>query len=112
MILSSRDISTIVNHGFVRDDFCFKDQEGFFKLKNVNGQCFFLRNNKCTIYSIRPLGCKFYPIIFDVDFNKAILDDDCPLVTIITQNTIKQFENDLRKFIAQILQEQEVENES
>jgi Fe-S-cluster containining protein len=29
--------------------------------KNENGKCFFLKDNNCTIYEIRPLICRFYP---------------------------------------------------
>ena len=29
--------------------------------KPENGKCFFLKNNRCTIYKIRPLICRFYP---------------------------------------------------
>jgi Fe-S-cluster containining protein len=29
--------------------------------KNKEGKCVFLENNYCTIYSIRPLICRFYP---------------------------------------------------
>jgi Fe-S-cluster containining protein len=29
--------------------------------KTEDGKCFFLENNLCTIYEIRPLICRFYP---------------------------------------------------
>jgi Fe-S-cluster containining protein len=29
--------------------------------KPEDGKCFFLENNRCTIYEIRPLICRFYP---------------------------------------------------
>lgn len=29
--------------------------------KTEDGKCFFLENNLCSIYEIRPLICKFYP---------------------------------------------------
>jgi Fe-S-cluster containining protein len=29
--------------------------------KTEEGKCIFLKNNRCTIYSARPLICKFYP---------------------------------------------------
>ncbi len=31
------------------------------KKTNKNGVCLFLQNNKCLIYSFRPLICRFYP---------------------------------------------------
>lgn len=29
--------------------------------KNSRGKCFFLKDNRCEIYSLRPLVCRFYP---------------------------------------------------
>jgi len=29
--------------------------------KTENGKCFFLKDNLCSIYQIRPLICRFYP---------------------------------------------------
>jgi Fe-S-cluster containining protein len=29
-----------------------------------HGKCFFMKEHKCTIYSIRPLICRFYPFGF------------------------------------------------
>jgi Fe-S-cluster containining protein len=29
--------------------------------KTKDGKCIFLKNNRCTIYSVRPLICRFYP---------------------------------------------------
>lgn len=34
---------------------------GYEMRKNENGKCFFLKNNLCAIYKIRPLICRFYP---------------------------------------------------
>ncbi|MCW4015507.1 MAG: YkgJ family cysteine cluster protein [Candidatus Bathyarchaeota archaeon] len=33
--------------------------------KPEDGKCFFLENNRCTIYEIRPLICRFYPFKLD-----------------------------------------------
>jgi len=30
-------------------------------LKPTNGKCFFLKDNRCTNYTYRPLICRFYP---------------------------------------------------
>ena len=105
MFLSQDDIDRIVAQGYAENDFTFRNKEGFFQLKNVEGECYFLKNNKCQIYEFRPTGCRFYPIIFDLDKNKAVLDDECPLIETITEKTIKTFEKDLRKFITNMLRE-------
>ncbi|MHA1504757.1 MAG: YkgJ family cysteine cluster protein [Candidatus Heimdallarchaeota archaeon] len=105
MFLSLGDIDHIVAQGYTQIEFCFKNEDGFFQLKNIDGECFFLKDNHCQIYDVRPTGCRFYPIIFDLDKNKAILDDECPLIDSISEKTIKNFETDLRKFIMKILRE-------
>lgn len=105
MFLSRDDIERIKTLGFNEDEFCLLNEDGFFQLQNVDGECFFLKNNKCQIYDVRPTGCRFYPIIFDLDKNKAILDDECPLINSITEKTTKTFEKDLRKFVTNMLKE-------
>ena len=36
--------------------------------KNKEGKCFFLKDNQCSIYLLRPLVCRFYP--FELKFDK------------------------------------------
>ena len=107
MILSSADVQRIIGCGYKKEDFCFLDEEGFTRLHNIEGNCFFLRENKCIIYSSRPQGCKFYPIIFDLDNNKAIVDSECPLADTISSKIVITFTKDLRKFIRKIMEENE-----
>ncbi len=64
MILTQEDLQKIENKGFSKTDFCLdpKDVDGFWQLKNINEQCYFLSDKeKCTIYNIRPRGCRLYP---------------------------------------------------
>ena len=105
MMLIRSDIEKIIDLGYKEEDFSYRDEDGFTKLRNINGECFFLKENKCTIYDDRPQGCKFYPIIFDIDFNKAIIDPECPLHGSVAQKTISLFEKDLRKFVRKIIYE-------
>jgi Fe-S-cluster containining protein len=35
--------------------------------KSIDGKCIFLNENKCTIYSLRPLICRFYPFELTTD---------------------------------------------
>ena len=39
-----------------------------YEMKKAEGKCFFLKENQCTIYTLRPLICRFYP--FQLTFNK------------------------------------------
>ncbi len=56
-----------------------------FEMKKTNeGKCFFLKNNQCTIYSLRPLICRFYPfqLMYDLDKEKHVFDVtlECPAI--------------------------------
>ncbi|NHJ48158.1 MAG: YkgJ family cysteine cluster protein [Asgard group archaeon] len=104
MMLSQKDIDEITKLGYDKNDFCIL-VDGFYQLKNIDDQCYFLQNNQCQIYSHRPQGCRYYPIIFDIEFNKAILDDLCPLIGSINEKTVSNFSNELRKFANKLLRE-------
>lgn len=56
------------------------EENGNKYLKNIDDHCYFfdITTKKCKIYDIRPLGCRFYPMVYDIDYNKCILDSDCP----------------------------------
>ena len=83
MILSEGDVILILNGAsfdLKREDFIEINNDGFFQLKNVKGFCVFLEPSTklCRVYKLRPQGCKFYPLIYDFDTSKCVLDVDCP----------------------------------
>jgi len=51
------------------------------KKRAKDGKCVFLENNRCTIYSLRPLICRFYPFELK-NLNrrkyKFLYTDECP----------------------------------
>jgi Fe-S-cluster containining protein len=63
-----------------------KDKQPYcFEIKKTNlGKCIFLKNNQCTIYSLRPLICRFYPfqLTYDLDKEKHVFDFtlECPAI--------------------------------
>ncbi len=82
MELSKQDVNRIEDQntmGLRREDFCF-ETDGFLILKNIDNHCIFLDpdTNLCKIYLFRPTGCKFYPLIFNQEKNKCVIDEDCP----------------------------------
>jgi uncharacterized protein len=77
MILTSKDIETIKKLGYT-DGFFVSEKNRWLQLKNNKGRCVFHNGTLCTIYDDRPEGCVLYPIVFDKDHHKAILDSDCP----------------------------------
>ena len=75
MEISNKEIKQIEKLGYSKIDFIDIDR-GYKYLKNINGRCFFLTdNNKCKIYTNRPTGCRYYPIILNE--NKCVIDRDC-----------------------------------
>jgi Fe-S-cluster containining protein len=49
--------------------------------KRENGKCVFLENERCTIYSLRPLICRFYPFELRVLHNRNytfLYTEECP----------------------------------
>jgi Fe-S-cluster containining protein len=49
--------------------------------KRKNGKCVFLENNRCTIYSSRPLICRFYPFELKAMNNRKytfLYTNECP----------------------------------
>ncbi len=78
MILAEEDVERILSLGYRLEDFS-EFRGGYLRLKNVNGRCFFLdERGSCRIYEHRPLGCKAYPVVYDVDAKRCKIDDLCP----------------------------------
>jgi Fe-S-cluster containining protein len=93
MTLSNKDVDRIVkisNHNLKRKDFVFINKDRFFQLKNSKDHCVFLDSfsKLCNIYENRPLGCRFYPLIYDSQQKKCIFDIDCPRPYLFYQNKI------------------------
>jgi len=83
MIISAQDITRIKKNApenLRRINFIKKTADGLFQLKNIDGNCVFFdpTTKLCKIYEIRPEGCRFYPLIYDIDEKLCVLDQDCP----------------------------------
>lgn len=89
MILTPSDIERIEMLGFKREDFA-EIRDGFYRLKNVEGCCVFLRGNRCTIYDYRPIGCSLYPIVIDAETGDVVLDRECPLAATTTPGELSK----------------------
>jgi len=49
--------------------------------KRENGKCAFLENDRCTVYSLRPLICRFYPFELKVSHSGKpifLYTEECP----------------------------------
>ncbi|MFW3145701.1 MAG: YkgJ family cysteine cluster protein [Thermoplasmatota archaeon] len=74
MILTEDDISRLMEAG--RRDFCDRSTK---QLRNRNGKCVFLtEKGDCSVYPLRPQGCRLYPLIMKLPGRKPIMDKVCP----------------------------------
>ncbi|MHA1977596.1 MAG: YkgJ family cysteine cluster protein [Candidatus Hodarchaeales archaeon] len=84
MLLLKTDAARISKEtGISIPDFSFltEDKQHMLRNKNTKGElvCFFLEGDgRCSIYNIRPEGCTYYPIIWDLTNHQAVSDDYCP----------------------------------
>jgi len=83
MLITDDDIEIILtnyNAPLKVDDFTFKNEDGYWQLKNVNKHCYFFdeKTKLCSIYKFRPEGCRYYPLIYLTDLKMCSLDTDCP----------------------------------
>jgi len=98
MILLPSDIERIERHGY-RGFYEFRD--GFYRLRNVDGRCVFLRSGRCSIYEIRPLGCRVYPLII-VGEGVVEVDSFCPLSRRIPCEEIVEGVEELKRFVEEL----------
>lgn len=77
MPLTRLDINRITKMGYRLDEFAVKTAGGW-RLRNVDGKCFFLEGGKCKIYRFRPYGCRLYPLVYDPSEGRIKLDELCP----------------------------------
>ncbi len=99
MILLKSDIRRLCSLGYRLEEFAvFKS--GFWRLRNVDGHCFFYEplSGKCLIYRYRPLGCRVYPIIW-VEGVGPVVDEECPLAHTLTKEEWNEGLKLLRKFL-------------
>ncbi len=106
MPLSKKDINNILaNLGqtIKIKDFTIKNEEGYYQLKNKGKYCFFLDINSktCTIYKFRPQGCRFYPLIYDLEKKECTLDELCPRKKLFTLEgqELRMMCKELKQFI-------------
>ncbi len=89
MILTEDDARRLESLGYRREEFAeFRD--GFLRLRNVDGRCFFLRDGRCSVYEHRPMGCRAYPVVFDLDGGRCTLDPLCPASHTVSREEFRE----------------------
>lgn len=107
MALAEKDITRIEKLGFEIDDF-LKEKEGFMVLENVDGHCFFLDDKLCSIYDNRPQGCRFYPLIFDLEIDSLVIDNLCVHNDDFDPHIYKPLFDPIRTFVYNLISEKEI----
>lgn len=78
MVLTESDVERLTKEGYAREYYA-EYRDGYLRLKNIDGRCVFLRENgTCRIYRIRPISCRLYPVIYDLEKDIIRVDDECP----------------------------------
>ncbi len=102
MPLTEEDVRRISDLGYDPKEFAVK-VDGVYRLRNVNGKCYFLdEQNRCRIYEHRPIGCRIYPVVLDVERGKAVLDDECPMGWTVSEEDFKRAEAVLRELVKRL----------
>lgn len=67
MNIPKNDFSNKIDLAKINNDYSLKD---LYQMKRVNkdNSCYFYRNNRCTIYDIRPIDCRIFP--YDIKLEK------------------------------------------
>ena len=87
MHLTHEDIHRIIQAGYAESYFSI-ERKGWIQLKNSKKRCIFHDGNYCQIYAIRPVGCRLYPIVYDVESKSAIYDKGCPFPSFLPLSKI------------------------
>lgn len=76
MTLTDDDCGRLGAAGFA--GFARLTSTGDHELVNRAGACVFLEDGRCTVYAMRPVGCRTYPLVLDLDVDRVVLDESCP----------------------------------
>ncbi len=102
MPLTEEDVETIERLGYRREEFSVV-VNGIRRLRNVNGRCYFLdESNRCRIYDHRPIGCRIYPVVFDPETGRAIVDKLCPKWREVREEDVRKVEGILKELVRRI----------
>ena len=107
MALSEKDITRIEDLGYQISDF-LEEKDGFMILKNIEGHCFFLKEKLCDIYEDRPQGCRFYPLIYDLEIDDFVVDNLCIHHEDFDPEIYKPLFDPIRTFVYTLIGEREI----
>ncbi len=79
--ITKKDIANICGYLNISFEECVKKYLKYFdglkgELRDINGKCVFLKNNRCSIYKVRPLICRIRPYSTQLKNDELILTYD------------------------------------
>ncbi len=99
LLLESEAEEISAQTGLPIEDFAVESngtQPYIYEMKKVEGDCIFLKKNRCNIYEHRALICRFYPfeLKFDVNRNMHVFTFtlECPTINTGRALSKKDFE--------------------
>jgi len=103
MELSIKDLRRLEQTGHSVDDFAERGKDGIWRLRNVEGHCFFLepKTKGCRVYPMRPLGCYIYPVNLGPD-EELVIDVLCPAGSSLAAEERKKKGAMLRRHLREI----------
>jgi Fe-S-cluster containining protein len=112
MLLSQEDIDRLEKAGYRPDEFFRFDRQGYAKLRNSKGYCYFYDTEKrrCRAYRLRPYGCRLYPVICSTK-DTIILDELCPTRNTVTKREMEAKGKDVLNLI-EVIDKEAVERRS
>jgi Fe-S-cluster containining protein len=103
MPLSDEDVRLLEKTGYPKEKFARRDERGYLLLRNKRGHCFFYDMTKrlCSVYSIRPQGCRTYPVVC-TDENTVLVDDLCPRKRTVSEKELRRKGEEVLKLVQKI----------
>jgi len=100
MELSEEDVERLERISYSREEFSIVGEDGIPRLRNIGKWCYFYDSAKrlCRVYANRPLGCRFYPIVYSIN-GRATVDPLCPIAWTMCQDELRAKENELIKLV-------------
>ncbi len=83
VIATQNEVDAIIAEGFP-NHFISVTQDVYGTDWGADGDCPYLEENKCSIYSVRPLGCRMFPVV--QTRSNGIVLVHCPLGVQLTED--------------------------
>ena len=104
MPLTRADIARLEAAGYRREEFMRIGRDGIPRLRNINGHCVFLDEStgRCRVYSIRPVGCRLYPLVYDPANGEVVVDPECPLAGLVPREEVARLAPAVKRLVEEV----------